>query len=143
MTTYGSWYLTTLGSVIPVVADTPEEMIWLGGTTSGPLSGVTNPSNARFAVTSTGVYLYEFTVSFSWQFNLANVLKVSYAVDSVIDSSWDQARRTQLNTDIGNMAGYAVLSLTAGETVSLWVECDNNGQLTFAHAAGTIRRIDT
>jgi len=90
-------------------------------------------------VAATGTYLLMATISF--EADTADVYEIAFGVNSIVDTTFKGGRKT-INADVGSVPLLAVIDLTAGEGVSLWIQNTANGNdATMKHVNIVIKEI--
>ena len=110
--------------------------LWAGG----PENGVTFNSSGYLEVSISGTYQLSAWLSASLSTAGSNVFAIKFSTDDTNGTLSPRKLKRQSNNadDIGSLGATAVVELTAGNKVSLWVACDASGNLTLHDAGVTL-----
>ena len=139
--TYGEMEIiqNTTGQALTAAADstlyTNSDYVLMTQWVAGETGGVTYAANG-LTVPTTG----EYTLStwFNQTSSINNVLVgVKFAVNGVIPTAGTVPtlrRKFGTGADVGSLSGSKLVSLTAGDTVTLYIACDNSATITTSDA---------
>lgn len=138
---YGALYSGSTPTVQTLTATTPAQKIWASfdSVNRGVSESTDGGNTVGLTVDSGGVYLVNFHSTIS---NSVNTVVVDYEirVDDVA-SNYIMQRRTGNANDVGRGGASALLSLTAGQEVSVYITADKNTDLSSSHAQLIIDRV--
>ena len=139
MPVYGSWYLTTEAQTQSVTADTPVAVS--ANTTAGPLGSCTHASPGTLTVNEAGVYEIEAVSTISHDTNNTEI-HLEIAIDGVAQTAYEQHRLVSTGGDIGNMSVMGQFTLAEDAVITILVDADKTGDVTWEHLVCTLQRVD-
>ena len=143
LTQYGG--ISVNGGVAATTINTQN--VWeqfLGFTTNDSSQGATpDHTNDHITVGQTGIYLINIAASFSGGINATYEVEVKKNNGTVDITNVHIERKLSAGGDIGSASPSGIVSLTAADTIELWVRnTTNTDDVTIKDASMTIVRID-
>lgn len=117
---YGSMYNYDTSTTVTISGATTPTRIQ-AGFTAGQTRNTTFQNNRELVVNHAGIYLITWQISFSVVSGAGKEIEGFVMVDNVMNNEATAHRFIGTSTDTGSMSGTCILSLTAGQVISLGV----------------------
>jgi hypothetical protein len=123
---YGSFYNDNNDTTVTISDNNPTEIT--AGFTGGATNNTTFQSGHNLLITYAGDYKIDWSLSFKTVSGTNQEIEGGVMIDGVKDSCATAHRKIGTGTDVGNMGASCVITLSANEEVSLYVQNNNDTQ---------------